>query len=622
MLRIAAIALLLVGCSGLAVHPASGHLKKDPSGSTPFDLPTKQPVQSQLPKEMPEELPRIFQVVPKWLTEAVMGVAGFEEEGASQTEHVPKEHVQAVPPAVTREGMPPPPYKIPVPTVTKCIVIMCVQYMIAYTALALCRTYHDFSGTCRGNVEAGLKAAAQTLTYGPMLCAVFIACRMWVEFLSDASEQPKIWVQNSMYAATFGVSASTLLVLFMPLIAGRAMPLKEDLGDLEMPHYFDKPHTTEDPGLRSSRGMTLTVARYLILLGLFGGLYNIIVGIQTYVPPGATDVTKLPLPSAAVACTMILAVAFFATQLVIAVCRTYEEFTGIEYPAIVGIMSATTTVAEFAPMLAILFLSAHMRALQHNDQPQLWAQNCMFMATGSMCVAMLLALLIPLLMGGQLKVNPRTRQRIFVAPDPMLGYVFLVLRFICMLSFYGGAGGVIYSIFTFEAPIGATLPVSPTVQCVVALTCQFLFVYFLMTVVVTVSEVSGGIFPLQSYFGFSAIEAAQTTLAFAPMLSILFVTTRMDALLITDKKGSPQAWVQCGMFIATWSLLMSCLACLFTGLTNAAQIDKNGNIVQVFSNRHLALVITIVRYVTTLLLYGGITMVIVGIFFIGGIRKP
>merc|ERR1719263_2634577 len=130
----------------------------------------------------------------------------------------------------------------------------------------------------------------------------------------------------------------------------------------------------------------------------------------------------------------------------------------------------------------------------------------------------------------------------------MLGYLLVAVRFICMLGFYGGSVGVAYSIFTFEAPAGpeATLPVSPTVQCVVNLTCQFFFVYFMMTVMLTVSEVSGGYFPMETYRFFAAIEASKSTLAFAPMLSILFVTTRMYALLITDKKGAPQAWVQDG----------------------------------------------------------------------------
>merc|ERR1719263_149497 len=109
----------------------------------------------------------------------------------------------------------------------------------------------------------------------------------------------------------------------------------------------------------------------------------------------------------------------------------------------------------------------------------------------------------------------------------MLGYLLLAVRFTCMLSFYGGVIGVIYSIFTFEAPAGpdATLPVSPTVQCVVNLTCQFFFVYLVLIVCLTVSEVSGGRFPLETYKFYAAVETCKSTLGFAPMLCILFMTT-------------------------------------------------------------------------------------------------
>merc|ERR1719449_480629 len=96
----------------------------------------------------------------------------------------------------------------------------------------------------------------------------------------------------------------------------------------------------------------------------------------------------------------------------------------------------------------------------------------------------------------------------------------------------------------------------------------------------TVSEVTGGTVPLEKYKIFSAIESAKSTLAFAPMLSILFVTTRMYALLLTDKKGAPQAWVQDGMYMATWSLLISFVSCLATGLVmDEVQIDEDGNVV-------------------------------------------
>merc|ERR1719424_1250055 len=132
---------------------------------------------------------------------------------------------------------------------------------------------------------------------------------------------------------------------------------------------------------------------------------------------------------------------------------------------------------------------------------------------------------------------------------------------------------------------------------------------------VTVSEVSGGAIPMEQWKIFAAINSAKATLAFAPMLSILFVTTRMYALLITDKKGAPQAWVQDGMFMATWSLLISFLMCLATGLVmDKVETDEDGNVVNKFSNQYVGIAMTVIRYLSMLLLYGGMTMVIVGLF--------
>merc|ERR1719359_521888 len=188
-------------------------------------------------------------------------------------------------------------------------------------------------------------------------------------------------------------------------------------------------------------------------------------------------------------------------------------------------------------MLAVLFLAALMRALQHDAQPQVWAHSCMFASTGAMCVTALLGIAVPLTLGGTLKTNPWTHATIVEVPKPMIGYIFIALRYLCMLCFYGGAGGVIASILAFESPGGptATLPISPAVQCVVNLTCQFFFVYFVLTVMITFTELTGGVIPMEKWSLFPAVEAARSTLAFAPMLSAVFVTTRMYALSLTDQ---------------------------------------------------------------------------------------
>merc|ERR1719171_3129270 len=106
-----------------------------------------------------------------------------------------------------------------------------------------------------------------------------------------------------------------------------------------------------------------------------------------------------------------------------------------------------------------------------------------------------------------------------------------------------------------------------------------------MTGMLTISEITGGTIPMEKWALFTAIDATKSTLAFAPMLSILFVTTRMYALLLTDKKGAPQAWVQDGMYMATWSLLISFLSCLLTAFfMDNVETDEDGNVTNKFTN--------------------------------------
>jgi len=137
----------------------------------------------------------------------------------------------------------------------------------------------------------------------------------------------------------------------------------------------------------------------------------------------------------------------------------------------------------------------------------------------------------------------------------------------------------------------------------------------LQTIMLMISEMSGKQLALEKYRLFGALEAAKTSLAMAPMLSILFVTTRMYALLITDRKGSPQAWVQDGMYMATWALFISFMSCLATGLVNdEVKTDEDGNVINKFKNRYIHWAMIVVRYLAMVLLYGGIVMVVTGLF--------
>merc|ERR1712216_846475 len=88
---------------------------------------------------------------------------------------------------------------------------------------------------------------------------------------------------------------------------------------------------------------------------------------------------------------------------------------------------------------------------------------------------------------------------------------------------------------------------------------QYFLIYILVWVFYTVKHFSG-------YTGLDfikdAVESAKSTVQFAPMLSVLFIATRMRALQITSNRGAPQGYVQDGMYLASWALLVQFPMCL------------------------------------------------------------
>jgi hypothetical protein len=185
-----------------------------------------------------------------------------------------------------------------------------------------------------------------------------------------------------------------------------------------------------------------------------------------------------------------------------------------------------------------------------------------------------------------------------------------------MLGVYAGALAVVCAVFTMEHPDGKehTIPVSPTMQCVVNLAFQYFFIYILLWIFITVEDFTD----MDLEFVRDAIETAKSTVQFAPMLCVLFIATRMRALQITDNKGAPQGWAQDGMYMASWSLLVQFLMCLimpiFTGKTyttdsldGSKTADK-----EPISNPIGAWIVTITRYLALIGLYAGVILVVCG----------
>merc|ERR1719428_1210600 len=148
----------------------------------------------------------------------------------------------------------------------------------------------------------------------------------------------------------------------------------------------------------------------------------------------------------------------------------------------------------------------------------------------------ILAIAVPLVVGGTIEKGDKGEGDIeYKVNNPILGGCLTVARWFVMLSVYLGIAAVIWSVFVIEHPKGAqyTPPISVTMQCVVNLTTQFFIIYILIWICVTVKELTGW----EWHFLSNAMENAKGTIAFCPMLAILFVATRMRALQLTNQKG-------------------------------------------------------------------------------------
>merc|ERR1719378_1097565 len=151
-------------------------------------------------------------------------------------------------------------------------------------------------------------------------------------------------------------------------------------------------------------------------------------------------------------------------------------------------------------------------------------------------------------------------------------------------------------------------------KCVINLTVQFFTVYLGIWIAETVRNYVGTYWILPKLS--SLMENAKGTINFCPMLAILFVGTRMRALMITNNKGAPQGWVQDGMYMATWAVLIQFLMVLAVGIASGQRVecDEDGTPKWEPSNKILVYIALGLKWITFIFLYGGTIAVIVAVY--------
>merc|ERR1719420_1983881 len=112
--------------------------------------------------------------------------------------------------------------------------------------------------------------------------------------------------------------------------------------------------------------------------------------------------------------------------------------------------------------------------------------------------------------------------------------------------------------------------------CTIFLLAQFFIVYACLFVAQSVSALQPNVVFYRRLM--MVLRNAEITVRFAPMLSVLFLATRMRALELSRQRGSPQCWSQDAMYVTTISLFVQLLVVLMLcAFVREVNIDDGGN---------------------------------------------
>merc|ERR1719446_1095865 len=133
-----------------------------------------------------------------------------------------------------------------------------------------------------------------------------------------------------------------------------------------------------------------------------------------------------------------------------------------------------------------------------------------------------------------------------------LRLVLEAIRYSIMLGLYGGAVVIVVGIHQMEVPKevhpSGEVPVSPAVQCTIALASIYFITFFCFEIFKSYNELQG----FQTSKGYETFKLATYTVAFCPMLCVLFIGARMRALSMG--LDGPQAWAQYCFYACTVSV--------------------------------------------------------------------
>lgn len=339
-----------------------------------------------------------------------------------------------------------------------------------------------------------------------------------------------------------------------------------------------------------------------------------------------------PRVSTALRCIINLVTQFFVVYALLFLVQTLNYFRVIRRESE---QKALVTVAEtvyFVPMLCVLFLATRMRAVQlargrdteKYNLPQWWVRDSMAICSWAVLALTIIAFASAMAWGdmweaaarsGSLGQGPRFMLN---AKNVALTVVYASFSLVCIglvfmpapVHLWGESGGPI---------------VSPTILCTVLLSVLYFAVYLALAFAKAWNEMGFGGPPQRFGPAQELLKTATMTVAFAPMLCVLFISVRLRAAQMYDsERGDPPVWMQAAFYVCAFSVVAQTLMAFATRGSQDIIVHEGGHIDVIAGKRPGKGVIALegAGLVAKVCLYTAVTAVLVGFLLMGGGDSP
>jgi len=533
-------------------------------------------------------------------------------------------------------------YMRPVSVTMHCVMILTVISMMLYTLLSAARNADELNGAAEPSLLTHtMSIAARTGSMAPMTCVLFVSCRMYVLAATDGLGEPEPWVKASMITTVVGFAINLTIVLLMPFISTHHSHKDEDddnhifandNGDNFEDQNEDVPNPYSDNndvfpvmhGYVFHRGFESVkyVVMALQVVGLvciYGGVSGVASGLLFQ------KIEKKVSPS--VSCSVLLAVVYFLSCLSLYVARHTGNIK-IVHGALAAIFRARKN-----PMFAVMMLAARMHAMRMDPpdgMPPVWIQCCLYGIVACHTVEVLLAFYVGF--AGTPRDKGTHGVYTFRLPNVGIKIVLHSLAFACYLLLACIVGNVFLTAYQEEKEL------STMMKATLTLTKVYFAVMCVLTAVLLMEDIKDDTKALH-LLKRTAIESC-ISLQLAPLLSVLFIGTRMRALQITQQEGNPQGWAQDAMISAVFAVCVQSLCCLVLPifLAKAAErgqkqqtidgkpvdpdadveqeinVDEDGNIDYDTTPMIGAYAVAMVKYLALLCLHGSVITICFAIY--------